>query len=217
MSARWPMAFLALASVFGCEGACLGDSTTPFDPAVGYQPLEPCTAAFPEPIDGDAHPETIVTLAGSVPGHHWAHGAAFVHASLADVYEALHEPMASHIHGPDMTVTLDVEPEYPISFKIRYEAGPVIRRVDWTILYRGGPLDDLDPPQSYGLRYQRVEGNDNVKVQDGSLVATDVGDGVTALQFVCWLDATNQGPENVRGTVTDWYADLKLAIDALPP
>ncbi|HEY6098469.1 MAG TPA: hypothetical protein VIW03_03505, partial [Anaeromyxobacter sp.] len=110
MSARWPMALLALASVFGCEGGCRGNTATPFDPALGYQPLEPCTAAFPAPADGDPHPEAIVTLAGEGDAHGWAHGAAFVHAPVGDVWRALHEPMASHIHGPDTTVTLDVEP-----------------------------------------------------------------------------------------------------------
>ena len=204
-------------AIFGCRGGCRGESSTPFDRAVGYQPLEPCTAPFPEPVDGDPHPETIVTREGSAPGHHWSHGAAFVHAPLADVWQALHEPMASHIHGPDMTVTMDVEPEFPLSFEIRYEAGPVYARVDWTIRYRAGPLDEGDPPQSYGLRYQRIAGTEHVEVQDGSLVATDAGDGVTALQLVCWLDATNQDEDDVRGTVTDWYADLRLAIDALPP
>jgi hypothetical protein len=133
------------------------------------------------------------------------------------VWRALHEPMASHIHGPDMTVTPDVEPQFPLSFEIRYEDGPAFARVHWTIRYRGGPLDDQQPPQVYGLRYQRVEGTEYVNVQDGSLVATDAGDGVTALQLVCWLDAYGQGPEDARGTVTDWYADLRLVIGALPP
>ena len=113
-------------------------------------------------------------------------------------------------------MTRNVEPQYPLSFDIRYEDGPTYARVDWTIRYRGGPADDLDPPQSYGLRYQRTQGTDYVKVQDGSLVATDAGDGVTALQLVCWLDAYGQGAENVRGTLTDWYADILARVHPPP-
>lgn len=219
MSRAILVAVSALVAAMGCEGGCKGVSSTPFEPAAGYEPLEPCTAPFPAAVEGDPHPETIETLAGTVPGHHWAHGAGFVHAPLAAVWAALHDPLVSRIHGPDLEVRTGVEPEYPLSFEIRYEDGPAFARVHWVIRYRGGPLDGAEPPQAYGLRYQKIEGTDYIPIQSGSLFATDAGDGVTAVQIVCWLDAHGQGPENVRGTVTDWWADLLAAVhpEAAPP
>lgn len=209
------LAVVALA--FGCEGGCRGSSTRPFDPAAGYQPLEPCRAPFPEAQGGDPHPETVRTVAGNGDDWDWAHGAGYLHATLAEVWAALANPRVSRIHGPRWEVTGDVEPEYPLSFAIRYTDGNDFITVHWTIAYRGGALSGtLEAPVELGFRYQRVHGTDYVAVQDGSLVASDAGDGVTAVQLVCHLDAYGQGPVNVRGTVTDWFEGLRAAVHGEP-
>lgn len=212
-----PLALAVVIALAGCGRGC-GNTSTPFDPAAGYEPLEPCTAAFPAPAGGDPHPETLNTTQGSAAAWHWSHGAAYLHAPLTDVWAALKDPAVSRIHGPDWSLTGAVEPEYPLSFTIRYEDGPSYFRVHWTIAYRGGPLlGTLEAPQELGFRYQRIEGTVNVAVQDGSLVASDAGDGVTALQLVCHLDAYGQGPDDVRGTVQDWFDDLKAKVHGQPP
>lgn len=209
-------ASIALAAL-GCGGGCRGRSSTPFDPAAGYEPLEPCAAPFPAATSADPHPEAIETVAGAAAGHDYAHGAGYLHVPLSTVWQALQDPLVSRIHGPDIAVTPGVETEYPLSFDIRYEDGPWYARVDWTIRYRGGPLGAAHPPAEYGLRYQKIDGTDYVSIQSGSLVATDAGDSVTAVQLVCWLNAYGQGPENVRGTVTDWWSDIVAKVQSLPP
>jgi hypothetical protein len=207
----------ALLALFGCQGGCRGSSTRPFDPAAGYAPLERCRAPFPAATPDDPHPETIETIAEPADGHDVAHGAGYLHASLSEIWVALQDPAVSRIHGPSWSVTGDVEEGYPLSFAIRYEDGNALVRVDWTLVYRGGALaGTLDAPEELGFRYQRTEGTEYVKVQDGSLVASDAGDGVAAIRIVCWLDAYGQGPENVRGTVTDWFADLKAKVHPAP-
>lgn len=211
-----PLAFTVVLALAGCGRGC-GNTTTPFDRAAGYQPLEPCTAAFPAPVDGDPHPEALVTTQGDGPGWRWSHGAAYLHAPLTAVWVALQDPAVSRIHGASWSVTGEVEPEFPLTFTIRYEAGPALYRVHWTIAYRGGPLaGTLEAPEELGFRYQRIEGTENVAVQDGSLVASDAGDGVTALQLVCHLDAYGQNSDDVRGTVQDWYDDLRAKVHGAP-
>ncbi|ACL67553.1 conserved hypothetical protein [Anaeromyxobacter dehalogenans 2CP-1] len=207
----------AIVALAGCGRGC-GNTDSPFDPSAGYEPLEDCRASFPAPVEGDPHPETLVTVDGDGPEWSWAHGAAYVHVPLPVVWEALQDPATSHIHGADWRVTGTVEPDFPLSFEIRYEAGPSGLRVHWVIAYRGGPLvGTVEAPEVIGFRYQRIHGTVNVEVQDGSLVATDAGDGVTALQFVCHLNAYHQDHDDVRGTVQDWFNDLVAKVRTLQP
>ncbi|WP_242343679.1 hypothetical protein [Anaeromyxobacter terrae] len=217
---RFPhaVALLASAALAGCPD----NVKTPFDPKDGYQPIEPSTAAFPPPEGDDRHPEAIQIVAGWREGRlAFAHGAAYLHASLPQVLEALRDPRVSRIHGTDSWyATPNVEPDYPISFSIRYAAGPAIYKGRWTIVYRGGPLlGTMEAPEQIGFRYQKVDGIEDIRVQSGSLVAYDAGDGVTALEVVCHLDTSSradQGPDNVYGTVNDWWVDLRAKVRGEP-
>jgi hypothetical protein len=218
---RSPLALATLAATTVLAG-CPDSTSTPFDPTLGFQPIEPCTATFPPAEAGDPHPEQIEIVFDWREGRlAYAHGAAYLHATLAQVYEALEDPRVSRIHQTDSwTPTLDVEPEYPISFSIRYAAGPAIYKGRWTILYRGGPvLGTVDALRQIGFRYQKVEGIEDLRVQAGSLVAYDAGDGVTALEIVCHLETSSradQGPDNVRGTVNDWFEGLRAKVHDEP-
>jgi hypothetical protein len=203
---------------FGCQGGCKGTSTTPFDPTLGFQPIEPVTdATFPPPANGDPHPEALQTTEGSAPGWDWAHGAAYVHATVRDVYAALADPAVSRIHGPSWSVNGVTEAEFPVSFAIDYSDGNLFVTVYWTITYRGGVLTGTaDAPVEVGLRYQKTHGTNYIPIQEGSVVASDAGDGVSALLFVCHLNAEGQGPDNVRGTVQDWFDDIVAKVHGNP-
>jgi hypothetical protein len=215
--ARLAVALLPLALA-----GCPDDITTPFDPSLGYQPIEACTAAFPAGTPEDPHPEQIEIVADWREGRlAYAHGAAYLHATPREVLEALRDPAVSRIHSTDSWgVTGDEEPGYPITFSIRYGAGPALYQAHWTIVYRGGALEGTaDAPAEVGLRYQKVEGVEDIRVQSGSLVASDAGDGVTTLQFVCHLDTSeraDQGPGDVRGTVNDWFEGRKAKVHGQP-
>lgn len=218
---RSPRALAALGAAALLAG-CPDSIETPFDPADGYRPIEACTAPFPPATPGDPHPEEILIVSGWREGRlAYAHGAAYLHASPAEVLEALRDPRVSRIHQTDSwDVTLGVEPDYPISFSIRYAAGPAIYKGRWTIVYRGGPLlGTVEAPQQVGFRYQKVEGIEDLRVQAGSLVAYDAGDGVTALELVCHLETSSradQGPEDVHGTVSDWWVGLRAKVRGEP-
>ena len=218
---RFLRALAALGAVIVLSG-CPDTTHTPFDPAEGFQPIEPCTASFPLATADDPHPEEIQIVSDWREGRlAYAHGAGYLHATLPEVLEALRDPGVSRIHQTDSwDVTLNVEPEYPISFSIRYAAGPAIYKGRWTILYRGGALlGTVEAPQQLGFRYQKVEGIEDIRVQSGSLVAYDAGDGVTALELVCHLDTSSradQGPQDVHGTVNDWFVGLRAKVHGEP-
>jgi hypothetical protein len=212
------LAGAALPLVAGCQK----NVTDPLPVEVGFQPLEPVTdAAWPEGQAGDPYPETLGTVVyGSTPDHDFAHARGYVHAPLVSVYQALHDPAAGRIHNPsgEWHPTVGVEPEFPISYRIRYVEEPLPTLiVEWDVTYRGGPLEGTDAaPAVVGFRFQKTWGNDHIRVQAGSIVATEVDVGVTSVEMVGWLDADTQGPSDVAGTVRDLYGNL-LGVLAAPP
>ena len=214
------LAAMTLASL--ALAGCPDDISTPFDPTLGYQPIEACTAPFPAGTPEDSHPEQIEILADWREGRlAYAHGSAYLHATPREVLDALRNPAVSRIHSTDSWgETGAVEEGYEISFAIRYAAGPALYKGRWTIAYRGGPLEGtVDAPVEVGFRYQKIEGIEDIRDQSGSLVASDAGDGATAIQIVCHLETSeraDKGPADVRGTVNDWFEGLKAKVHGLP-
>ena len=195
---------------------CAKNYSSDFPLAVGFSMLEPCQASAPSATATDPYPETLgPRMSGESNGHLWAHGRAYIHVPVAFVYQALHDPYASYIHGPDTQVFPGDEP-FPISYAVQYTVHSLIT-VQWTIQYRGGVTSGTEAaPEGIGMRYHDVWPNNYVKLQDGSMEAAPV-DGapdVTEVSFVCWLDAHGQGQDDVWGTVTDWFNDLTARAHA---
>jgi len=198
--------------------ACNKNEQSAFPLDVGYQPLEACEASLPAATATDPTPEALgAPVMGTRDGHNYAHGRAYVKASLAEVWAALQDPMTSYIHGPQVEVLPGDEP-FPLSFQIKYTESEIIGLVQWTIAYRGGTTPATGTPESAGLRYQKIWGTHFVNVQSGSLAAVpaEAAPDVTEVSFVCWLDATGQQPSDAWGTVTDWFNDLVAKVHAPP-
>lgn len=189
-----------------------------FPASVGFEPLEPVAdLEFPAPVDATPDSGAIVTSAGPLVSHAWAHAKATLNAPLGRVYAVLKRPAASRIHSPggNWTPTVGVEP-YPISHDIEYLVRTLID-VKWTIRTRGGVVSGTEAdPQAIGLRYQKTCGDDHIAVESGSLVAVpDPADPArTRLEMVGWLIATTQGPEDVRGTMLDWWGNILAELPA---
>lgn len=205
-------------------GGCLKYTTDDFPLSVGFTPLEPLVpeATWPAPTATDPHPQALGPIVpGPRIGHNTAHARAYVHASLATVYQALKDPATSHIHpaqGDWTVVSTGAEP-FPVSFVIHYRDWSSPFTVSWDVTYRAGPLEGTEAaPTVVGLRYQKTHGIENIYVQAGSLEAREVDAGVTSLEFVAWLQATNTDQGTVEGTVQDMYDNMlaKLAAMATP-
>jgi hypothetical protein len=224
---------LALAAALaGCNP--VSNSQDSFPLSVGFQPLEPTSAAaaFPVATDlvNDPCPQGLGLIV-AVPNfsHYGSHARGYLHGNVARVYQALLDPASSYIHnqaghadfaGPD---TFNVEP-FPLSYLVHYKsttplAGTtLITRFDVT--YRGGALVGTEAaPVEIGQRYQKTWGVENIRVMTGSLVARDSATcpGVTEVEMVAWLSATTQGQADCNGTLTDLFGDLEAVLAALPP
>jgi hypothetical protein len=216
---------LALLSAAGCGHNRPDD----FPLSVGFQPLEPISAAaLPPPAAGNVlHPQGLGDIvAPSGNGHYTSHAIGYLHAPLDKVYLALRDPAASYIHNDgggtrlDVPPMLGVESEFPVSFRIRYSNNTIIGDVKFDLTYRAGPLEGTDAaPTKVGQRYQKTWGTTHIRTMSGSLVATPVdGDpNVTLVEMVAWLDADTQYQSDCNGTLRDLFDDLAGVLAALPP
>jgi hypothetical protein len=202
---------------------------TPFPAGVDFQPLEPIldAATFPAATTGDLHPEGLGPIVPNTNFAHWtSHARGYVHAPLARVYAALHVPDASFIHNDggaprlERSPELDVEPQFPISFRVHYVNPTVIGDVRFEVTYRGGPLTGTDAaPVEVGVCYQQTSGTQHIPVMTGSLVARAVGGSpdVTEVEMIAWLKADTQGQSDCDGTLSDLFGDLVAVLATLPP
>ncbi len=216
----------ALAITLG--SGCGHNKTEDFPLSVGFQPLEPLNASAlpPAPSGIDLHPQglgTIVAAPGA--GHYASHAQGYLHAPLARVYQALHDPASSLIHNVsggtrlDSPPVMDVEQSFPISFRVRYSNATIIGDVKFDLTYRAGPLQGTDlAPVMVGERYQKTWGTPHIRVTSGSLVATAVAGvpDVTLVEMIAWLDADTQGQADCDGTLRDLFGDLAATVAALP-
>jgi hypothetical protein len=157
-------------------------------------------------------------------GHKASHARGYLHAPLAKVCEALHDPAASYIHNSgDATrlagpPTMNVE-DFPISFRVRYSNSTIIGDVKFDVTYRGGPLEGTELDLLVvGERYQKTWGTSHIDVMSGSLVAAPV-DGapdVTSVEMIAWLKADTQGQSDCDGTVRDLFGDLEAKLASMP-
>jgi hypothetical protein len=200
--------------------SCGHNTSDPFPLALGFQPLEACTAPPPAAVAGDAYPETQTSITGNRDGHDWAHAQAYVHGSLAEVWAAVQVPAVCRIHGTNSWGIKNVSAEpFPMSFAIHYSAGPSYFPVEWETTYRGGVLaGTADAPLAYGMRGQKTWGTTFITLQSISVGAQPVSGepSVVALQMVGWLNATDSGQSDAAGMLSDFYQGLLAQVRGLP-
>jgi hypothetical protein len=196
--------------------ACSHNTSAPFPLALGFQPLEACTAPLPAAITGDPYPEVQTSITGNRDGHDWAHSRAYVHAALMEVWAAIQVPAVCRIHGTNSWTVKGVGAEsFPLSFVIHYNAGPSYFPVEWENTYRGGVLaGPADDPAAYGMRGQKTWGTSFISMQSISVGAKPVqGEtSVVALEMVGWLHATDSGQSDAAGMLSDFYQGLLAQI-----
>jgi hypothetical protein len=225
IAATW---LVVAGSVAGCGKNVVED----FPLSVGFQPLESVSTSvtFPPAAGNELYPQEINVVAGPQTGHYASHGRGYLHASLATVYQALHDPAASYIHNHNGAPRLEdvpgnpfmgeENPPFPVSFRVRYASPtgiPGYGDAKFDITYRAGPLEGTEAaPVKIGERYQKTWGIQNIEVMSGSLVATEVAPGITAVEMVAWLKATTQDQSDCDGTVRDLYGNLVTKLAAMP-
>jgi hypothetical protein len=219
----------ALILAVGLLAGCGKNVKDEFPLSEGFQPLEAVgpTVVWLAATATDPHPPGLgPVVAGPNNGHYTSYARGYLHAPLAKVYEALHDPAASLIHNQNGTSQLDGamvpnpalgEEPFPVSFRVRYFTRATIN-VKFDVTYRAGPLDGTDAaPIVIGERYQKTWGIGNIRVMSGSLVATAVAGApdVTSVEMVAWLDADTQYQSDCDGTLRDLFGDLEATLAAM--
>jgi hypothetical protein len=224
--AHAPLVVTSLALLLA--GGCGHNTTGDFPLSVGFQPLEPLVAsAVPPAASGpDLYPQGLgPIMAPPEAGHFVSHARGYLHAPLAKVYQALHDPASSYIHNSgggtrlDGPPVLDVEPSFPVSFRVRYSNATIIGDVKFDLTYRAGPLAGTETaPEVIGQRYQKTWGTNHIQVMSGSLAATAVAGApdVTEVEMIAWLEADTQHQSDCDGTLSDLFGDLAATVAALP-
>jgi len=216
---RTTFTLVFLASI---TSGCFGDEETPFPP--GLEPLEENVAPAPEPRDGEPFPEELVMVrefAPYTPRTHAIHARGYVHAPIADVWEALRDPDV----GADRRVfsswstTPDVEPEYDYSYVIHSEITQVIV-VEYDVTWRHGVVEGtLDAPTLVSARYQKTSGSTAISDLQGSIQLTELESGVTEIAIVEYLRAVASDHGNIEAFLSDMFAELVILSHGgeLPP
>jgi hypothetical protein len=210
-------AVLALA-LAGCGK--LETNATPWT-TPGFAPLEPADPAALPPDPVAEALGNVVTGRSTTPApHNWAHARGYVLAPIAKVFEALKDPEASRITTSieQYSVNYDNGEDYPIHFDIHYAETAFGQKVRWDLRYRGGVTANAQDgsPAEVVLEYRRISGAAALPLESGSIVATPVDANTTAVELVCWLEATTTNQATVAGTVRDWFGQLTAVTAALP-
>ena len=218
---------LALALLAAGLGGCGHYEENPFPLELGFQPLEACTAPEPARSPGTCPETPYLALTGPVgtrDGNDWGHARAFVNATLDEVWAAMQDPNVCRVHETSSwgVVSRGTEP-FPMSFVIRYVAGPFFAKQEWEITYRGGVLEGTaTAPGAYGMRAQKTWGTSFVDVQSISVVARAVAtqqtEGVDCvlLEMVGWLAATTRGQAEAIGLTQDFYYAITAWLHGQP-
>lgn len=197
--------------------ACFGDEVTPFPP--GLEPLEDCSAGFPEASGGDDSPQGIQTDSGQDDDRRWASGCGFLDADVPTAWQAIQDAdvVTDRRKATAWEVTdRDHEPEYDVSFRVYTEVDDILT-VDYDIDWRQGVWEgEEDAPESVVGRWQKTDGFELIEVLEGSILLESTQDGGTRVQVVEHLEAPGYDPEDLAQYIEDLHASIVAAAAGQP-
>jgi hypothetical protein len=198
--------------------ACAGNFSSPA--ATGLEPLEPTNeATWPAAQTGDTYPEAIDFVTGHAPLYDWAHGRAYIHASLQDTWAALKKPSVVYDRATtSWSPTYDTRPEYAVSFRIAYTAGPTYFSVSYDVDWWEGPTSGtVAAPLAVSARWQKTSGTDYISLMEGSIEASEPSAGVTALELISHLSAAQSGPGDAQSGLQDIFNGVVADVHSPAP
>jgi len=171
-------------------------------------------------IEGEGFPETIVFVAGKDDGTFWAHGRAYVHGSVDDVFAALQRPavLVDRREVDEYDVTWDTAPAYEVSLTLHQTVHDVLTvEYDTTWVMERQQADASGTTQAVA-QWDKTDGTPFIDLLTGSLVVTSPAPGVAELEFVAWMEATLRNEETLKSQQRDLHADIVAAVagDELP-
>lgn len=197
---------------------CQSNVITP--PPPGLEPLAENRAAWPEAEGDDPHPEKISVSEGYMDdGGVQAFARAFIHAPPAKVFASMKTPgvLVDRRQIDEWTVTMNVEPEYQVSFKTHNKAKRFIT-VEWDMLWRMGIVEGTEEdPESVFEVSRKVEGSSFVERAQHSIVLRKVDDNTSSLEIVVQGKGTGIDPETMAVSATDMFNSLVAHVNGREP
>ncbi len=196
-------------------GGCGGNEDTPA--ATGLEPLEAVNKApWPAPLPGDPQPEAVAYAIGSASGYDWAHARGWVHAGIGPVWEALRAPEVVYDRGANTwSAQYGTRPEYAYSFRLHYTAGPSLMTVEYDVDWWEDVVSGtLDAPTEFAARYQKTAGTTFIEIMDGSVRGRSLGPGLTELEMIAHLKASQSGPDDARSGLNDIFTAIVARVHA---
>jgi hypothetical protein len=178
--------------------AACGGREVPFPD--GLEPLETNTAVFPED-----EAEILAFECGAAGDWDFCHARGFVHADVADTWDALKEPDVGvdRRRVEEWTVEHDVEDGYDVSYRVHTRVEDLVT-VEYDLTWRQGAVDD----DIAAIRWQKTEGSSLVEVLEGSVVLEQQGD-VTAVEIVQHLGTPAANDvENMQAYLEDLHRSV---------
>lgn len=203
-----PALLLALPLAVACGGKAEPQAFPP-----GLTPLDDLAVACSGSV-GELN-----TTSGEAEDHDWSHGCGTLEASLEDVYLALQDTeVAVDQRSVDEWTREDgVEPEYEVSFAFQNTVNDIIT-VEFETTWRAGALeaDDKEGLSELGARYQMTVAPQVITTMEGSVYASDNGDGTVEIQIIDHVDALRGGTDITILKVEDLFEDIQAHVAGRP-
>lgn len=211
-----PARLALLVALASPMAACFGNEPTVFPP--GLEPLDPENVA-PPPVgtESDPYPEMTRIVQSSSSAYEWLHARAYVHANLADTWRALArgDVVADRRRG-EWSVRDNVETGFDVSFLVHNVVHDLIT-IEFDITWREQAVKGTrDAPEVVAIRYQKTWGTSAIDLIAGSIIAQEVADGVTELQFIEHFSAIGSGEEDIRNYNRDLHASIVATVHGQP-
>lgn len=216
MSAPLFVRCVAVLGVVSALVACGGDEATAFPP--GLEPLETSTATRPSATGAQSCPEAVNIVTGDHGDYEFAHARGCVAGSVSSVWEALRDA--------DVTVdrrrvntwmtTRDVEPQYPVSFRVHNIVRDVVT-IEFDITWRLGVVEGTaQEPRVVAGRYQKTFGSTFISLLAGSVVARPLDENTTEVEIVRHIKSTGSGAADARAYLQDCFDSLVARVHGRP-
>lgn len=185
-------------------------------------PLEPNLAPPVDPVNGNPHPEGVMSfLCGEETepeAYYWCHARAYVAAPIEDVLAATMEPdvVVDRREVDTWEVTGTKVPDTDYSMEIDVTLFNVIS-VEYTLQYGYNVVEGtLEEPETTWCVFDTVKASDVLKILRGSMVLREVEPGITEYEYIEHLKTPLRDTAQVEQTMRDIYADVLAHVHGEP-
>ena len=178
------------------------------------RPLERARAADPY-VGKPKPPEEQSILKTKAEDKDVVHSVAYVHAPLPEVFTALKDPSVL-VSRNKLLRSWSAERKPDETIRISHEVRKIITvnfDQSWKLTVLEGTLTD---PKAVLARGRKTAGTKYIRLLEDSILAMDVGDGVTRLEFVRHQNIVSAGGDEAEAYLRDVFLRLRAKVHGQP-